>query len=445
MVHIALVGRPNVGKSTIFNALIGKRLSITHHQSFATRDVISDFLYNTNYISILDAPGLLEKAPDEITLSAMSLAKEKLRSADLVIFVLSAPDGITAQDEALLQWCYKQAREILFVINKSDRDHSKDDFAGLENPFYVSAEHRQGVKELSRYLKNKFRKEDQIIEEKVKPKIAILGKPNVGKSSLMNLLTRMERSLVSSMEGTTRDPVKQETEQMILWDTAGIRLKGRKQELDFLSQERAKKIIQYIDVVYLMVDYEEGPTMVDAKLIELIRDLGKSLIVLCNKWDLSKKTTNEAKEFFTKFREKISFDIDFPILFVSCHENRGIDKLLETTQRLYSQSANDYKTSYLNRLIQKKEGAVKENILFISQLSKRPLKFKVRWRGSSISQTERRSVLNWIYDALPESRGLSIRLDFELREARPKVKKLDGKSRDTKRNPKKPTRSQRSV
>lgn len=360
---VAIIGRPNVGKSTLFNRLMGSRVAITDSQAGVTRDVVArECTLNNRKFILLDTGGLRDDAESSLEELSMGKSMEIAGEADLIVFMLDV-NGLTAEDLILIPKLRKYKNKIMLVANKCDsvdKEYLAAEFykLGLGDVYFIAAEHHRNLDFFYDELAGRIPEEyyyDEFADETENDtviKIAVVGKPNVGKSSLANLLCGENQSIVSEIAGTTRDVIMStftsEHHQFMLMDTAGLRRKAKVDErIEFFSTERTKDAIKNSDVVLLMISAEEGLSDQDKKIADIIVKERKPFLFLLNKWDLcekkdpSTKEKREKNDILSSAVDRLRFD--FPVLdnimvtAVSAKEDWGIDKLLSMVVRLYKE------------------------------------------------------------------------------------------------------------
>lgn len=355
---IALVGRPNVGKSTIFNRLVGSKISIIEDTPGVTRDRIYALAKYKDYrFNIIDTGGIdvsKEKFNSEIKVQAEIAISE----ADVILFIVDGVEGLNENDRAVRDILYKSNKKVIVVINKIDNKKSKDnmyDFyeLGFEHYFNVSAEHNQGFDELLKEALIDFKDLDYF-EEDSRVKFSIIGRPNVGKSSLVNALLNEERVIVSSEAGTTRDSIdtvfKYDKEEYVVIDTAGMRKKGKIYEnVEKFSLLRSMKSIARSDVCVIVINAEEGIIEHDKHIASYALDEGKAIVLVVNKIDTVKDF--DKKEFEKKMRAEFQFLSYVPIVYVSALKKTKIHTLMPEIIKVYNNSYKEIKTSVLNNVI----------------------------------------------------------------------------------------------
>jgi GTP-binding protein len=342
---VAIIGRPNVGKSTLFNRLVGTRQAITDDLSGVTRDRqygVSD--WNGKNFNVIDTGGFVPSSTDIFEKAIKEQVIIAIEEANILIFMVDVTTGITDLDDALAKELRKTKKPVLVCVNKvdnSERSYAANEFysLGFDELFMVSSMSGSGTGELLDAVAEKVEFEPEEDYEKIElPKIAILGQPNVGKSTLLNTLVGESRNIVTDIAGTTRDSIHTHYnlygKEFLLIDTAGIRKKNKVHEnLEFYSVIRAIKAIDEADVCLLVLDATLGIEGQDLKIFSLIERKMKGVVVLVNKWDLIQKDTQTHLEFEKRIREKLAPFNDVPIVFISAIEKqrvfKAVDKLLE--------------------------------------------------------------------------------------------------------------------
>lgn len=357
---IALVGRPNVGKSTIFNKIIGQKISIIEDTPGVTRDrIYGNAEYNNHHFYLIDTGGIdLENNDfnDEIKVQAELAIDE----ADVVIFVVDGKEGLTSNDYAVRDMLIKSDKKIIVAINKVDTKESKEhlyDFyeLGFENYINISAEQNIGIYDLLDEATEGFTEVDEEYSEDI-VKFSIIGRPNVGKSSLVNALLNEERSIVSNVAGTTRDsvdtPFRYHDRDMIVIDTAGMRKKGKVYEnIERYSLLRSLKAIDRSDVCVVVINAEEGIIEHDKHIIGYALDAGKALVLVVNKWDVIENKDEEMKKWTKLIRSDLEFISYVPIVFLSAKTKKRIHTLMPEVLKVYENSTKEIKTSLINDVI----------------------------------------------------------------------------------------------
>ncbi|HVY74087.1 MAG TPA: ribosome biogenesis GTPase Der [Puia sp.] len=385
---VAITGRPNVGKSTLFNRLLEQRLAIVDDQSGVTRDRqygVAD--WNGKTFNVIDTGGFVPESEDVFEQEIKKQVLIAVEEAHAIIFVTDTATGITMLDEAMADILRRSTKPVFLAVNKvdnSDRLLEAAEFysLGFDNIFFISAMTGSGTGELLDAVTALIPDEPEQAEEKDElPKFAIIGQPNVGKSSLLNALVGRERTIVSDIAGTTRDSIHTHYnlfhKEFILIDTAGIRRKTKVHEdLEFYSVIRAIKAMDEADVCILLLDAEKGLTAQDLNIFALAIKKGKGLVVAVNKWDLMEKETNTSRDYEKKLKERFAPFTDLPVIFISAKEKTRIFKVIETALTVYENRKRKIPTSQLNEVMGKaleayhppvvRGNAIK--IKFISQL-----------------------------------------------------------------------------
>ena len=358
---IAIVGRPNVGKSTLFNRLTRSRKAIVDGQSGVTRDRHygrSD--WNGHEFMVIDTGGYLSKSDDIFEDEIKKQVITAIDESDVVLFMVDVETGITEPDEAMAKMLRKTDKKVMVVVNKvdsNDRQYDANIFfkLGLGDIYTISSINGSGTGDLLDKIVEEL-PEGDTEEELELPRLAIVGRPNVGKSSLVNALLDQERNIVTPLSGTTRDTIytryNKFNHDFYLVDTAGLRKKGKvREDLEFYSVMRAIRAIENADVCLLLVDAQIGFESQDLNILNLIRKNRKGAVILVNKWDLVEKETYTAKQMEDKIREKIAPFQDVPIIFTSALTKLRLQKVLETAMQVYKNRLQRIPTSKLNEIL----------------------------------------------------------------------------------------------
>ncbi|HEV3413709.1 MAG TPA: ribosome biogenesis GTPase Der [Puia sp.] len=361
---VAIVGRPNVGKSTFFNRMLEQRKAIVDNVSGVTRDRqygVAEWAGKT--FNVIDTGGFVADSEDVFEREIRKQVLIALEEADALIFMVDCATGITALDEAMSDVLRRTTKPVFLVVNKvdnSDRLLEATEFysMGFEEVFFLSSMTGSGTGELLDALTALIPDDQPETGEEGLPKFAIIGQPNVGKSSLLNALIGQERTIVSEIAGTTRDTIHTRYnlfhKDFILIDTAGIRRKTKVHEdLEFYSVIRAIKAMDEADVCLLMLDAPKGITAQDLNIFSLAVKKGKGIVVLVNKWDLMEKETNTAKEYEKELKNRLAPFTDLPILFISVIDKTRIFKAVETALEVYENRQRKVPTSVLNEVMLK--------------------------------------------------------------------------------------------
>ncbi len=363
---VAITGRPNVGKSTLFNRLLEQRKAIVDDVSGVTRDRqygITD--WNGKTFNVIDTGGFVAGSEDIFEKEIAKQVLVAVEEANAVIFMVDATTGITALDDSMANVLRRSTKPVFLVVNKVDnqeRMFEANEFysLGFENIFFIAAASGSGTGELLDAITELITEDasEEAREIAGLPKIAIIGQPNVGKSSLLNALIGEERTIVSAIAGTTRDTIhthyKLFQKEFVLIDTAGIRRKTKVHEdLEFYSVIRAIKAMDEADVCLLLLDASKGITAQDLNIFSLAVKKGKGVVLLVNKWDLETKETNTARDYETELKKRLAPFSDVPILFVSAKEKTRIFKAVEIALEVYENRNRRIPTSELNTVILK--------------------------------------------------------------------------------------------
>jgi GTP-binding protein len=367
---IAIVGRPNVGKSTFFNRLLEQRKAIVDDVSGVTRDrQYGVGEWNGKTFNVIDTGGFVAGSDDVFEREIRKQVIIAVEEANAIIFMVDAATGITDLDDSMAHVLRKATKPIFLVVNKVDNNErmlEANEFysLGFENTFFIVAASGSGTGDLLDAVTALIDEEDSVDPDSEKrevgslPKFAIIGQPNVGKSSLLNALLGKERTIVSDIAGTTRDTIHSHynlfQKEFILIDTAGIRKKAKVHEdLEFYSVIRAIKAMDEADVCLLMLDAEKGITAQDLNIFSLAARKGKGIVLLVNKWDIVAKETNTAREYEKELKNRLAPFNDVPILFVSVKEKTRIFKVIETGLEVYASRQQKIPTSQLNEIMLK--------------------------------------------------------------------------------------------
>jgi GTPase len=363
---VAIVGRPNVGKSTFFNRLLEQRKAIVDDTSGVTRDRqygIAD--WNGKSFNVIDTGGFVPRSDDVFEKEIAKQVLIAVEEANAMLFMVDAATGITDLDEAMADILRRTAKPVFLLVNKVD-NHERlleaTEFyrLGFDNIFFISSVSGSGSGEVLDALTELITDEEASETEQLAalPKFAIIGQPNVGKSSLLNALVGKERTIVSEIAGTTRDTIHTHynlfQKEFILIDTAGIRRKTKVHEdLEFYSVIRAIKAMDEADVCLLVLDAEKGITAQDLNIFSLASKKGKGIVVLVNKWDTMEKETNTARDYEETLKQRLAPFTDVPILFISAMEKVRIHKAIEVALEVYENKQRKVPTSKLNDVMLK--------------------------------------------------------------------------------------------
>jgi len=370
MPSVAIVGRPNVGKSALFNRMVGRKIAIVHDQPGITRDRISATCAGgARPFTLWDTGGLaVPQSRDELSAQVRRAAEEALHDSDLLLFVVDAKEGLSPIDEELARMLRKARKPAVLAINKIDNEKHEPlaaefDSLGFEPSFSISAEHDRGISELlseiERRLPSSANTEHRTSNIEGQIAIAIVGRPNVGKSSLINSIVRRERAIVSELPGTTRDAVdilyERDGRKFVFIDTAGIRRRGkRSSSVEVFSVMRAERSIRRADVCVLIVDLTMGVTAQDKRIAGLIQKARKPAIIVLNKWDLVRQRRGEkqaARQLIEEGRERIFFLEYAPVLITSALTGENVEKLFASIESIQRGARQRIGTGVLNRLL----------------------------------------------------------------------------------------------
>ena len=360
---VAVVGRPNVGKSTLFNKVSGKRISIVEDTPGITRDrIYTDAEWCGHTFTMIDTGGIEPSSKDTILSQMREQAELAVDMADVILFMVNVKDGLTAADKEVAAMLQKCGRPVLLVCNKVDNPGNPPmelyEFynLGIGDPYPVSSIHGLGLGDLLDEVVKLFPEEDAEAEEEDVIHVAIVGKPNAGKSSLVNRILNENRVIVSDIAGTTRDAIdsayERDGQKYVLIDTAGMRKRGKINEnVERYSVVRALSAVERADVCLIMIDAEEGITEQDSKIAGYVHEQGKASIVVINKWDLVEKETNTMKNFQNRVKEGLNFMMYAPSVFISAKTGQRVDSLFPLIQEVLEQNRKRISTGLLNDVI----------------------------------------------------------------------------------------------
>ena len=359
---VAIVGRPNVGKSTLFNKLIGRRLSIVEDTPGVTRDrIYADAEWLTHSFTLIDTGGIEPASEDIIAVQMRRQAELAIETADVIVFLVDGREGMTAADEEVAAMLRKSNKPVVLAVNKLDAPKFNDAIyefyaLGLGDPIIISAGQGLGLGDMLDEVCAHFPPEAE--EEGEHPlNIAVVGKPNVGKSSLVNAILGEERCIVSNIPGTTRDAVDTlftlDGEPYVLVDTAGIRRKRAVEDetIERYSVIRSLAAVRRADVVLIVVDAEQGLSEQDVKIAGYVHEEGKPSVLVVNKWDLIEKDTNTMNKFKKDMQVDLAFMDYVPFLFISAKTGQRVNKLLAAAKESYAQSIRRITTGILNDIV----------------------------------------------------------------------------------------------
>lgn len=360
---VAIIGKPNVGKSTFFNYLAGKRISIVEDTPGVTRDrVYADTNWRGRNFTLIDTGGIEPDSEDIILSQMREQANLAISVADVIIFLTDVRQGVTAADQEIAVMLKKSGKPIVLVCNKAD-NFEKDrneiyEFynLGIGDPYPISASNAIGIGDVLDAIYEHFPEKGENEEEEDIIKVAVIGKPNVGKSSLINKILGENRTIVSDIAGTTRDAIdtyfENEQGKYVLIDTAGIRRKAKVNErIEKYSVMRSLLAIERADVCLMLIDAKEGVTDQDAKIAGEAHEAGKGVILVVNKWDEIEKTTGTLEKYSKEVYQQLSYLSYAPIVFISAKTGQRVDKLFTMINEVAKQNAMRISTSVLNQVI----------------------------------------------------------------------------------------------
>ncbi|MFP4019985.1 MAG: ribosome biogenesis GTPase Der [Halanaerobium sp.] len=360
---VAIVGRPNVGKSTLFNRLVGGRRAIVEGEPNVTRDrIYGETEWLGKKFNVIDTGGIVLHDNDKIKNQIKYQAELAMEEADIILFVVDSRTGMTGVDEDIAQLLYRTNKEVILVVNKVEDFSNQEEISwefyslGFGDPVLISAEHGKNTGSLLDQVTDQLPEIEEEDTDDDQINIAVIGKPNVGKSSLINHLVGKERVIVSDMPGTTRDAV----DTLIEWndiqfnfiDTAGLRRKSKvKEDVEYYSNLRALKSVDRSDAVLMMIDAQEGVTDQDKKIAGYAHDEGKAMVIAINKWDLMEKNTKTMERYTDEVYYQLKFLNYVPVTYISALTGERIDELLSLLEFVVDQSNLRIKTGILNEVI----------------------------------------------------------------------------------------------
>ena len=391
---VAIVGRPNVGKSTLYNRIVGRKKAIVEDQPGVTRDRnYADIELGDKSFSLIDTGGFEPISRQRIFIQMKEQCQLAIEEADLIVFLMDGKDGLTPSDKEIASILRRKVKPLLYVVNKIDGPkHEEKVFefygVGAETIFSISALHNYGVDDLlTEVLKGLPPSDAEEVEEEI-TRIAVVGRPNVGKSSLINRILGYDRVIVNENPGTTRDAIDTVMEigerRYLLIDTAGIRRKKKiSLRLEKYSIVEALKSIDRCDVALHLIDSREGVTDQDTKIAGFIQEKGKGCVIVVNKWDLIEKNSDTAKEYTLQIRDELKFLPYAPILFTSCLTGKRVIATIQLVDQVAEEYGKRVSTSHLNDLIEESTknvplpsyGKRRVKIYYGTQVSVRPPTF----------------------------------------------------------------------
>ncbi len=394
---VAIIGKPNVGKSTFFNYIVGKRISIVEDTPGVTRDrVYGDANWRGKEFTLIDTGGIEPESNDEILVQMRMQANIAIDIADVIIFMTDIKQGVTAADKDIAIMLKKAKKPVILVCNKSDSFGKVEDEIyefynlGLGDPYAISATNAKGLGDVLDAVYENFPEQEEEEDIGTEIKVAVIGKPNVGKSSLINKILGENRVIVSNIAGTTRDAIdsyfENEYGKYVFIDTAGIRRKSKVNEnIERYSVMRSKLAIERADVCLILIDATEGVTDQDAKIAGEAHEAGKGIIIVVNKWDALEKENGTLEKYRKEIYEKLSYLSYAPILFISAKTGQRVNNLFEMINIVANQNAIRIPTATLNQIINEAV-AVRQpptdrgrrlKILYVTQVSTKPPTFVI--------------------------------------------------------------------
>lgn len=394
---VAIIGKPNVGKSTFFNYIVGSRISIVEDTPGVTRDrVYAETNWRGRNFTVVDTAGIEPESDDTIISQMREQAKIAIDIADVILFLTDVKQGVTAADQEIAIMLKKSKKPVVLVCNKADnmsRDRNEIyEFynLGMGEPYPVSAANALGIGDVLDALYENFPEKSDDEDDDGRIKVAVIGKPNVGKSSLINKILGENRTIVSNIAGTTRDAIDTEYEneygKYVLIDTAGIRRKSKVSEsIEKFSIMRTLLAIERADVCLMMIDANEAVTDQDAKIAGEAHEAGKGIIIVVNKWDEYEKETGTLEKYKKDIYAKLSYLSYAPVIFISAKTGQRVDKLFNMINNVAEQNAMRVSTATLNQVINEAIAIVQPptdkgkrlKILYGTQVSTKPPTFVI--------------------------------------------------------------------
>ncbi len=360
---VAIVGRPNVGKSTFFNKMAGHRIAIVEDTPGVTRDrVYADCEWQNHHFTMIDTGGIDPTSDDPLLRQMRRQAEIAIETCDVILFFVDGRQGLTADDEMVADLLRRSGKPVLLVVNKIDKVSMMDDIydfyaLGMGDPIAISSVNMMNFGDLLDEIVSHFPESSEASPENAAIQIAVVGKPNVGKSSLVNRILGQERVMVSDIAGTTRDAIDtrfvDHGDEFVIIDTAGIR---RRKSIEYQSLERFSVVrslaaIDRCDVALLLIDAKEGVTEQDSKIAGYIDDQGKAAIIIVNKWDAVEKDTGTMNEFIANIRKELKFMEYAPVLFISALTGQRTGSIIDMVRKVREQSSRRITTGLLNDVL----------------------------------------------------------------------------------------------
>ena len=435
---VAIVGRPNVGKSTLFNTLAGERIAIVQDVPGVTRDrIYADVTWLDQQFTMIDTGGIEPESKDVLLSYMREQAQVAIQTADVIIFLVDVRQGLVDNDFKVADILRRSTKPVVLVVNKVDNfDKFMPDVyefynLGIGDPIPVSAASKLGIGDMLDEIVGHFNPEDAKEDEDERPRIAIVGKPNVGKSSIVNKLLGENRVIVSDVAGTTRDAIDTEIvhdgKEYIFIDTAGLRRKSRiKEELERYSIIRTVAAVERADVVLLIIDAVEGVTEQDAKIAGIAHERGKGILIVVNKWDAIEKHDKTMKEYENKIRQVLSYLSYAEILFVSAFTGQRLSKLYERIDIIIENQTLRVATGVLNEIMSEavamqqppSDKGKRLKLYYITQVSVKPPTFVIFVNDKTLMHF---SYTRYLENKIREAFGFrGISLKFFIRERKEK-------------------------
>lgn len=394
---VAIVGRPNVGKSTLFNKIVGKRIAIVEDTPGVTRDrLYAEAEWNGRVFTLIDTGGIEPVSNDHILTEMRNQSQVAIDTADVIVLVVDVREGVTATDKDVANMLIRSRKPAVIACNKCDTPGEPPmqmyDFYNLSlgDPIPVSGVHGSGVGDLLDEICSKFPEYNDTEEEEDVIKIAVVGKPNAGKSSLINRILGENRVIVSPVAGTTRDSIdtryEKDGDKFLIIDTAGMRKRSKIEEnVERFSVIRALNAVDRADVVLIMIDATEGVTEQDTKIAGYAHEQGKASLIAVNKWDLIEKDTKTMSNFRLDVQDELAYMLYAPILFISAKTGQRVDKIFEMAKYVANQNAMRVTTGMLNDVVNDAVSRVQPpsdkgkrlKIFYITQASVKPPTFVI--------------------------------------------------------------------
>lgn len=391
---VAIVGRPNVGKSTLFNKIAGKRISIVEDHPGVTRDrIYTEAEWQGNNFTLIDTGGIEPYSENQILKQMKQQAEVAIETAEVIVFLVDGQEGITASDQEVANMLRRTKKNIILAVNKIDAPKYKDNIyefynLGLGEPMGISAGQATGLGDLLDEIVKHFPAEGEETYDEYTIKVAVVGKPNAGKSSLVNKILGEERVIVSDVPGTTRDaidtPFTVGDSKYVFIDTAGMRKKGKVFEaIERYSVVRSLTAIERADVCLLLIDAKEGVSEQDSKIAGYVHDQGKAVVIVVNKWDIIEKDEKTIERYKADIKRELSFMDYAPMVFISALTGQRVNKVLELINHVSNQHSLRISTGMVNDIISEAvltnqpaiSGGRRLKIYYATQVSVKPPTF----------------------------------------------------------------------